>query len=60
MSSLKSYIMNWKMKNEVIISKINNRYHQIAFICDGVYDFVEPYEDKSHKQYLKIAKIIEL
>jgi len=46
--------------NEVIISKINNRYHQIAFICDGVYDFVEPYEEKSHKQYLKIAKIIEL
>ena len=60
MSSLKSCIMNWKMKSEIIISKINNRYHQIAFICDGIYDYVEPYEEKYHKQYLKTSKIIEL
>ena len=46
--------------NEIIISMLNNRYHQIAFICDGVYDFVEPYEEKSHKQYLTTAKIIEI
>jgi hypothetical protein len=48
------------MKNEIIISKINNRYHQIAFICDGIYDYVGPYEEKYHKQYLEQAKIIKL
>ena len=48
------------MKNKIIISKINNRYHQIAFICDGIYDYVGPYEEKYHKQYLKTSKIIEL
>jgi hypothetical protein len=46
--------------NEVIISIIDNRHHQIAFICDGIYDYVGPYEEKYHKQYLKTSKIIEL
>ena len=48
------------MMNKTIISKINNRYHQIDFICDGIYDYVGPYEEKYHKQYLKTSKIIEL
>lgn len=45
---------------EEIISYRNGKPHQIIFLTDGIFDFVEPYEKKHHSQYLETAKKINL
>jgi hypothetical protein len=42
------------MWTEILITVVEDRFHQIAFIKDGIYDFVEPFEHKYHSQYLNL------
>ena len=44
--------MEW---SEIIVSIYKSKPHQIAFIKDGVIEFVEPYEEKHHKEYLSLS-----
>ena len=41
------------MFTEIIITILGDQFHQIAFIKDGIYEFIEPFED-SHRQYLNL------
>ena len=56
-------VINHFLNKEIIITyyKESEMPHQIAFIENGVYEYVGPYEEKYHSEYLAIAtkKIIE-
>lgn len=42
------------MFDEIMITILGDKYHQIAFIKNGMYEFVEPYEPKYHNEYLNL------
>jgi hypothetical protein len=42
------------MFNEIIITILGDNFHQIAFLKDGIYIDVEPYEAKYHSEYLNL------
>lgn len=49
---------------EIIITYYSdsNSFNQIAFLIDGIYQSIEPFEFNSHLQYLKlsITRFVEL
>lgn len=42
------------MFDRIIITMVNDRFHQIIFINNGVIEFVEPFEVKHHMEYLPL------
>jgi hypothetical protein len=42
------------MYDKIIISVLNDRFHQIIFFNNGLIEFVEPYEVKHHMEYLPL------
>ena len=42
------------MFDEILITVRDNSFNQIAFINNGIIEFVEPYEMKYHMEYLNL------